>query len=236
MPQDLHQKLKEVINNTKPGGRLLSEPKLAAKLGVSRATLREAMRTFETQGRLSRKQGIGTFVIHPKQVIESGLEVLESIDALAKRIGLYVSMGDLVVDYKIATKNETAVLNLAPGAQVLKISRTIVAEDRPIAYLVDTVPSYILSKKDVNGDFSGSVLDLFLKKGDPVLSSSKCEIAAVAIGNEVAKALNIQRGDALLCFEAILYSEESNPVDYSLSYFLPGYFKFHVIRRIGITS
>ena len=35
------------------------------------------MRTFETQGLIRRRQGSGTYVVHPAQVMESGLEVLE---------------------------------------------------------------------------------------------------------------------------------------------------------------
>ena len=45
--QLLQIKLAELIRNTPAGERLLSEPRLAKELGVSRATLREAMRTFE---------------------------------------------------------------------------------------------------------------------------------------------------------------------------------------------
>ena len=232
MPQDLHQRLEKVINNTDPGGRLLSEPKLARELGVSRATLREAMRTFETQGQLQRKQGVGTFVLRPNQVIESGLEVLESIEALADRIGLHVSMGDLKIKNQAADRTITAKLDLEPGTEVLKITRTIYAEERPIAFLIDTLPLTIIRNSDISEGFTGSVLDQLLKQGVLNLDTSKCEIAAVAIDNDVAKALNIQKGDALLCFEAVLFSIEASPIDYSLSYFLPGYFKFHVVRRV----
>lgn len=233
MQQDLHQRLEELINNTEPGGKLLSEPKLAARLGVSRATLREAMRTFEMRGLLSRRQGVGTFVMHTRHVIESGLEVLESIETLAERIGLPVSMGRLEIEEIHADADIAESLQLKNRSTVLRVSRVIHAEGRPIAFLVDILPSVMLSNNDVNGGFKGSVLDLLLKKGDPILGNSKCEIAAVSVDPEVAKVLNIQRGDALLCFKAILYSEGGSPVDYSLSYFLPGYFKFHVVRQIG---
>jgi len=233
MQQDLHQRLEELINTTEPGGRLPSEPKLAEKLGVSRATLREAMRTFEMRGFLRRRQGVGTFVMHPRHIIESGLEVLESIETLAERIGLTVSIGRLEIEEINADTDVTESLQLEQGSTVLQVSRVIHAENRPIAFLVDILPNKILSNEDVNGGFTGSVLDLLLKKGDPILGNSKCEIEAVSVEQEVARVLNIQRGDALLCFKAILYSEGGSPVDYSLSYFLPGYFKFHVVRQIG---
>ncbi|MGB5846288.1 MAG: winged helix-turn-helix domain-containing protein, partial [Anaerolineales bacterium] len=79
LSQRLHDDLAEMISAANPGDQLPTEPDLAKQLGVSRATLREAMRTFETQGLLLRRQGVGTFVVRPTQVLETGLEVLESI-------------------------------------------------------------------------------------------------------------------------------------------------------------
>ena len=61
--QKLHMQLSEIIESTPAGQKLQSEPELAASLGVSRATLREAMRSFEGQGLIRRRQGVGTFVL-----------------------------------------------------------------------------------------------------------------------------------------------------------------------------
>ena len=107
--QRLQGELAKVIAGTKSGDRLPSEPKLAHTLGVSRATLREAMRAFEGQGLIRRRQGVGTFVVGPANVIESGLEVLESIETQSNKIGLDVTMGDLEIqkieaDEKFATE------------------------------------------------------------------------------------------------------------------------------------
>lgn len=231
--QRLHEALGKIIAETQPGERLLTEPALAKQLKVSRATLREAMRTFETQGLIYRHQGSGTFVIHPSQVIDTGLEMLESIETLSKRIGLEVSMGDYLIDHRITNEEYAKALSIDPHDQVLLISRVIQAEGRPVAYLIDILPDEILSKDELVGDFSGSMLDLLLKRGSPTLASSRCEINAVQAEPDVAKALKIQRGDVLLRFIAYLYSTNGKVVDYSYSYFLPGYFNFHVIRRVG---
>ena len=53
--QKLHQELAEIIESTPAGEKLKSEPELAASLQVSRTTLREAMRSFESQGLIRRR-------------------------------------------------------------------------------------------------------------------------------------------------------------------------------------
>ncbi|OGO13478.1 MAG: hypothetical protein A2Y53_03080 [Chloroflexi bacterium RBG_16_47_49] len=231
--QRLHEDLGKIIAETPPGARLLTEPDLAKQLNVSRATLREAMRTFETQGLIYRHQGSGTFVIHPTQVIDTGLEVLESIETLSKRIGLPVSLGDLKVEHRLTDGEIAKALSIQADEQVLYISRVIHAEGRPVAFLIDILPEDLITHEELDSGFTGSVLDLMLKRGTPTLVSSRCEINAVQAIIEVAKALRIQRGDVLLRFIAYLYTTNGRVVDYSFSYFLPGYFNFHVIRRVG---
>lgn len=232
--QRLHEQLIKIIAETDPGERLVTEPELAKQLGVSRATLREAMRTFEVQGLITRKQGSGTYVSHPVNVIATGLEVLESIETLASRIGLSVSMGTLEVKTTPANGEERAALQLEPGDLVLRVARVILAENRPVAYLIDILPTDILTAGELDDNFTGSVLDLLLHRGEPVLQSSKTDICAVLADKDLAKKMEIQRSDVLLCFVAELYSTSGRVIDYSHSYFLPGYFRFHVNRKVGL--
>ena len=229
----LYESLGRVIAEARPGERLPPEPNLARRLGVSRATLREAMRTFETQGLIRRRQGVGTFVLRPAHVLESGLEVLESIETIAKRIELQVSLGELTIERRGAKETEATALSLPPDAQVIHVSRVILAEERPVAYLIDILREGLIDLEEMQRDFTGSMLDLMIQRGDPPLVNSHCEINAVAANSDVARALNIQRGDALLCFSSRLYDINGIAVDYSISYFLPGYFRFHVVRELA---
>jgi GntR family transcriptional regulator len=229
----LQTELAEMINGLPPETRLPSEPFLAKKLGVSRATLREAMRSFEGQGMIRRRQGVGTFVAAKVPVIETGLEVLESIGTIAQRSGLTVRMGELQTQQITADKELGQLLALEVGTDLTRVARIIYTDHRPIAYLLDTLPVDILSIEELQNGFTGSVLDLLLQRGVPKLVQSRTEIKAVGATSEVARALQIQRDDVLLYFAAQLYAENSRVVDYSISYFLPGYFRFHVVRRVG---
>jgi GntR family transcriptional regulator len=228
----LQAQLADLIASTAPGDRLPSEPDLAKSLGVSRATLREAMRTFEGQGVIRRRQGVGTFVVSQAQVIDSGLEMLVSIETLARRIGLDVSMGVLSVQPMVANEEEAGLLGVEPDSNLVRVSRVILAETRPVAYLVDILAAETLTADELKVGFTGSVLDFLLTRGTPKLTNSYAEVRSVAAPTEVARLLEIQRGDVLLMFDARLYSIEGRVVDHSTSYFLPGYFRFHVVRKV----
>lgn len=231
--QKLNMQLAEIIEATPAGQKLKSEPELAASLGVSRATLREAMRSFESQGLIRRRQGVGTFVLDQKQNIESGLEILESIETQATRLGMDVKMGYLGINKTVAGEEFGRKLDISPKSQIVKISRVIWVSDHPVAFLIDVLPDHILSDDDLVNGFTGSVLDLIIKRGTYDLSHSKTYISACPATSDIAKKIQMQRGDVIQKFEAYLIEKSGRIIDYSESYFAPGFFKFHVIRKIG---
>jgi len=230
--QRLQTDLAAMIEKLPPGSRLPSEPDLAKNLGVSRATLREAMRMFETQGLIRRRQGAGTFVVGRPPVIEGGLEVLESMLTLARRTGLDVGPGPVTIENHLADEETAQALAVETGARIVRVSRTMSADSRPVAYLVDMLPEDVLRADELTSKFDGSVLDYLRQRGDP-LTISRANITATNATADVAKMLEIQRGDVLLQFSAKLFTASGKVVDFSHSYFLPGYFKFHIVRRVG---
>jgi GntR family transcriptional regulator len=133
----------------------------------------------------------------------------------------------------VATEKEAEVLQIQPGSEVLQISWVMETPDRPVAYLIDVLPAGVLSLEDARQYFKGSVLDLLMSSHALNLTTSRTDLSAVAAPTKIARSLGIQRGDVVLCFEATLYTGEGKVVDYSHSYYLPGYFRFHVVRRVG---
>lgn len=224
-----------LLADLEPGTFLPSEPSLARELGISRATLREAMRSFEERGLVVRRQGVGTHVARQPIVIETGLEVLESVETLADRLGLEVSMGGLEVSVRRPNLEEAKAIGTQEGAKVVEIARVMLCGSREAAYLIDVLPEDVLRPDSLGETFHGSVLDLLIQRGKPRLSHSQTWIQAVSAPSSIARRLRIQTGDVLLLLEAFLYSEHGRVVDNSHGYFLPGMFRFQVIRRVGPT-
>jgi GntR family transcriptional regulator len=217
------------------GDRLPPEPQLALQLGISRSTLREAMRSFEERGLISRRQGVGTFVTAPSNgaVIESGLESLESVDALARRKGLDVADRDVEITETPADELVACRLRLAPGAPVVKVARTKIADGRPVAYIVDIVPASIVALDELRAGFHGSVLDFLQARGRPALSYAWAHIISTVAGAGLAARLQALPTTPLLLLEESLYSTDGAPVEFSQNYFISTFFQFHVVRRIG---
>jgi GntR family transcriptional regulator len=216
-----------------PGDRLPSEVELSQQLGISRPTLREALRLLEEDGSIVRRHGVGTFVAQSQPVIESGLEVLESIKRMAGRSGLQVQMGEVVISERMTTAAETEGMALTTPEPATCVMRVILAQGKPVAHLTDVLPQRFLRQAEFGAGFQGSVLDFLLERGWPALSHSRTELISEAANPYLARALRVQRGAPLMRLEAQLFAADGQIVDYSISHFIPGRFRFHVVRRIA---
>jgi GntR family transcriptional repressor for pyruvate dehydrogenase complex len=98
--------------NLVPGDRIPAERELAELTGVSRATLREALRELELRGLLDRRPGRGTIVVDaPRPDLDAGL--LGSIDGAARMLREVMDLRAVVeppISERAATRGTTAEL------------------------------------------------------------------------------------------------------------------------------
>ncbi len=211
-----------------PGDRLPSESDLAHQLGISRATLREALRFLADQGVIIRRQGVGTFV-SPNRHLESGLERLESVLTLAARQGMKTSVQNLTVESAEPDQVVAQRLGLADPAPLTRISRTILVEGRPVAHMTDLVLARLLSPGDLDESFDGSVLDLLRQQYD--ILQALTHITATRAGRFLARQLDVSPSAPLLLLEETLFDTAHSPIGFSRNYFVPDRFRFYLFRR-----
>jgi len=215
-----------------PGEQLPSESNLAAQLGISRPTLREALFNLEQEGVIVRKHGVGTFVAPTyRERLASGLERLDSILALADRQGMSTRVLRLSVEEVRADDEVAKKLDLAPRTPLTCVRRTIAVDDRLAAYLVDFAPTTVLPPKALGASFDGSVLDMLIRRTSIRVREAVAEITAINANGVLAGHLEIDPGEALLLLSETLFTEDFIPVEFSRNYFLPDFFDFHILRR-----
>ena len=83
--QEVTDRIETLIVSTPiyPGERLPSERELAEKLGVSRTSVRQALKVMEAACRVESRIGSGTYVLEPAKPLTSGLvaRLPERVDA-----------------------------------------------------------------------------------------------------------------------------------------------------------
>lgn len=232
LPAQTYEQLRALIQQGRwePGSRLPPENALATQLGISRATLREALRLLEEEGLIVRRHGVGSFVTsHPR--LESGLERLESVLSLAARLGMQAHYQDLSVQTVEADRALAEQLRVEKGTPLTQVSRTILVDGRPVAYLEDFVPTCWISPENLGNAFTGSVLDVLRQHPSLRVQEARADIVAIRASRSLAHRLQVHPGDALLLLEETLFDASGVPLDFSRNYFVPDRFRFHVVRK-----
>ena len=229
-----HQYLRGLFEDGtfQPGEQLPSQNDLAAQLGISRATLREALLNLEQEGAIIRRHGVGTFVAPSYgNQLEGGLEQLESILEMAARQSMQLAVDALKVEKKTADQELAHLLQIEPGTAVTSVQRVLTAEGASVAYMHDVAPVAILAPSDIDETFQGSVLDLLRQKPGIQIDQVDANIVAVNADAYLAERLSVKQRQALLLMEETLFDMEGQVVEFSRNYFVPEFFRFHVIRR-----
>src|SRR5512135_244698 len=131
-----------------PGSQLPSELELMQMLGVSRTTLREALRTLEEQGSINRRRGLGTFV--SERSIIKDLSINFGITEMIRQAGFTPKTIQCDVHREGASAKVAEHLEIAEGSPVFVVRRLRLATDTPIVWSDERLPAAILDDHTPN--------------------------------------------------------------------------------------
>jgi GntR family transcriptional regulator len=222
-------------NQYKPGDRLPAEEDLAGQFGISRSTLREALGFLESQGVVTRRHGVGTFVTAPsKAIIDAGLEQLESYRNVAARAGIKAERKDWEVDLVPANEVLAEVLAVEAGTPLVRVQVTAVGDGLAFGYFDSYTPESLVNLDELRAYNKGSLLEYLIERTSLRVAYTRSEIHAVEARPRVAAKLGLAIGKPLLHLAEVYYTDTGRAVVRSLNYFVTQNFTFHIIRKIAL--
>lgn len=141
----LYNQLAEIIKRSitvgtlKSGDLLPSEAEIIEAYKISRSTVRQALGVLETEGLISRRRGIGTFVTTPK--LKRRLNNLYSFSSEMKQIGLVPHSRVISFEKIKPTLSIYNKLNMKDENELLfKVTRVRMADSEPLLLETTIIP------------------------------------------------------------------------------------------------
>jgi len=201
------------------GTRLPPERELAATLGVSRMTVRQALGELERDGLVRRRVGRtgGTFVCEPDG---SGTRAGgDGIAAELRRQGGANAVEPISATVEPPGKRAGAALRLGPSERVVVITRLRLASGKPLAVERSSLPARLFPDLE-EMDHATSLLELMASFGvRPARSLERLELVDARPSD--ARALGVRREAPLLLVERIRYAADGTPVEFARDRFRP---------------
>ena len=191
------------------GSKLGGEVEFAARLGISRPTMRAAMKQLVDKGLLVRRRGIGTMVA-PRPVRRT--VALTSLYDDLKEAGREPRTRLLSLETIPCPPDVAEHLALEPGVPVLRFDRLRVAGNDPIALMHNVVPVGLLEISEEGLERTG-LYELF--RGGGILPSVATQrVGARKAGEEEAEMLEMEPGDPVLTTARVTYDTDGRAIEY----------------------
>ena len=193
-----------------PGGRLPGERDLAARHGVSRSTLRNALNRLAEEHLLESVVGSGWFVV--PQVVGEPPSVLQTFSEMARARGLEPTARVLAQSVRAATLSEAGRLRTAPGSEVLEVVRLRGMDRTPICLDTSVLPLDLVAElRDADLQDRSLYEELEARCGVRVHRSAYSVQAEVADA-ELAPLLGVAIGWPVLVGDEVGYTDAGRPV------------------------
>jgi GntR family transcriptional regulator len=213
----IEKQLRLIINSPdyKNGKKFPNEVDLSKQLGISRATLRQAMNKLVFEGLLIRKKGVGTVVADT--AITSKAHNWLSFSQEMKALGITVKNYSLYIGWENPNEELCRFFDISEDTKVLKLERLRGKLEHPFVYFI----SYFNPRIGLTGneDFSRPLYDVLQQKYNTVVKLSKEEISAKVADRMLAEKLEIIVGEPILKRKRFVYDAGNRPVEWNVGYY-----------------
>jgi len=188
----LYENIVESIekNLLSEGDRLFGEIQLCKKYGVSRITVRQALKELEVNGYIVRERGKGTFI--RKKIETHSLQKVSSIVDELRNEGIKTLNKILENKVMIPDEKISKILGLESDAKILFVKRIIFAYGDPLYITKAYLPYYLTGNIKKSILTENSFTNIITKILKIKLTHSKRVLEPAVPDDEIAVLLNLE--------------------------------------------
>jgi DNA-binding GntR family transcriptional regulator len=207
----LSQQLEAAIEHgaLTPGSLLGNEIELAARLGLSRPTVRQAIQSLVDKGLLVRRRGVGTQVVHSQ--VKRPLELSSLYDDL-ESAGQRPATQVVVNTVEPASTEVAAALGVTEGSEVHRVERLRLAHGEPMAYLCNFLPPELLELDNERMEATG--LYRLMRGAGITLHSARQSVGARAASADEGERLDEPAGAPVLTMQRTTFDDTGRAVEF----------------------
>lgn len=216
--------------NGKPN-KLPSENELAGILDASLLTVREALKSLEFEGFVSKKHGTGNFYHQSVLDLKMRIDLIADFTHLLEDAGYRVKTTQSPHAVRSVSSKEAAAFGIERGEKIISFNRTYTADGR-IAILMELfTPLSILTIDRENIEEVTTMEELLWTHGrEKIVNSIETLVPRDSTKAEI-EAFGLAKKSPMICINHTFYSIADKIVGYATSAFNPEIMKMNLIRK-----
>jgi GntR family transcriptional regulator len=220
-------------SNDHEKNKLPSETKLAADLGISRLTVREALTVLENEGFITRSQGSSSTITTFARKLTEKIDHAGELKKFIKDCGYEVLVDHIKYTWEKSTKEQAEALKITPGDELFIVKKRFCADTNPAVYCINRIPRIYMNKGPFSDlDLGEDIFSFIEHKNNFYFTHDFMELVPSVATGEIGKMLNLAENTPLLRLDITKYTDKGIPVMYNTEYYVHDLIKFTASRTI----
>lgn len=219
-------------NEFEPGALLPTEERICKEYGVSRITVRRALDALISQGLITKRRGVGSFVAEKRNDVRS-VRLVGSLDEFLASAGA-LNTRFLTLARVSAPPKAAECLQLEAGEETVRLTLAATLSDNPVAFLELYFPLWVGDVVTPGDIASGTPtirtierkLNLRIERADQIIEAS-------VAGDQAADHLELAPTDPVLRVTRVYYAADGRPVEAVFVRYHPEHYRYAIEFRAG---
>ncbi|WP_196223246.1 GntR family transcriptional regulator [Roseibium sp. RKSG952] len=230
----LHAQITQILsdlidNGSLPEGKLPSEAQLAKRFDVSRITVRQALANLEAEGRVQKRQGLGTFVTG-KAIRQKLAGKARTINEVLLDQGIVPDIRQLSFEEVVPDKSVTQALGTGAGS--VKRLRRLYSHEGEVLVLMELYLPLAMSGvgefMSRAGHLGTTSYSVFENELNIKIRDARYVLYAAKLDKDTAGILDQPTGSTCLTMDRTSYADNGIPLELLRVYYLNENFRFEI--------